>query len=95
MAVCFTYKLWGTAGGPGLEHTTVNVPQAVQKINQKLYFHSGFTSHRRLTPINCSALFLKEMCENWKPTGRGNHRCASEHALFLEETWGNWKQRNY
>ena len=39
MAVCFTYKLWGTAGYPGLEHTRVKVNQAGQKINQKAYFY--------------------------------------------------------
>ena len=34
MAVCFTYKLWGTAGGPGLEHTRLNIPQAGPKKKQ-------------------------------------------------------------
>ena len=55
----------------------------------------GFYSHLRVTPINLFALFLEETCENLKPTGRGNHRCVSEHALFLEEMWEDWKQRNY
>ena len=51
----------------------------------------GFYNHRRLTPINGFALSFGEMCENWKPTGRGNHRCASEFAFSLEETWGKWE----
>ena len=41
-----------------------------------------FYSHPRLTPFGLFALFLEEMCEMWKPTGRGNHRCASELAIF-------------
>ena len=41
----------------------------------------GFYSHRRLTPIDLFTLFLEEMWENWKPTGYGNHHCASELAF--------------
>ena len=55
----------------------------------------GFYRHLRVTPIDLFALFLEEMRGKWKPTGRGNHRCASELAFFLEETGGNWKHRNY
>ena len=41
-----TYKLWGTAGGPGRECTSPNRSQASQKLCQKSYFCSGFTVFR-------------------------------------------------
>ena len=44
-----------------------------------------FYSHPRLTGFECFTDFLEEMCEKWKPTGRGNHRRASEFTVFLEE----------
>ena len=60
-----------------------------QENQSKFVLLLWFYSHRRLTPIRVFALFLEEMCEKLKPTGRGNHRCASELTFFLEKTWGN------
>ena len=79
--------------GRGPRPRTFN-PQSVpgESENQsKLILLLGFYNHPRLTPIGLFARFLAEMCENWKPTGRGNHRCASEFAFSLEETWGKWE----
>ena len=43
MAVAFTYKLWGTAGGPGREHTRANVTQAGRGTTHNMHVYCGVT----------------------------------------------------
>ena len=50
----------------------------------------GFYNVPRLTPINRFALFLEKNVRELET----EHRRASEFAFFVEETWGNRKQRN-
>ena len=74
MAMVFYLGIMGH--GRGSRPRTYN-PQTVpgeQENQSKFLLSLGFYSLRRLTPIDLFAVFLEEMCEIWKPMGRGHQR---------------------